>query len=347
MLKENKIEIINRDCPFCDKVHDIEHRFELAEMVIKDEKVEYVAEFYLCPVTKCEDGNSWTAAGMLDENLFRAKDAYRVNHSLLKSDDIKNIRKKYGLTQKELSNLLGLGNITISRYETTHIQDEIYDNALRAVMNNSSLALEELIKHKNLFSGERFSELKEMFKSMIKEEGNADLKRQEIRNHYIDHDTESDENGFKLLNIGKVADVIAYFANYVKNLYKVKLMKLLWYSDVLYFNKYGNSMMGLVYSHKPLGALPLAHGEIIYLPTVDVIEEETEFGTSYNIVPLKHPINPIFSLEEQEILTKVASRFKDINGKDISDYMHKETAYKNTVDGEIILYSKTSDIAYF
>jgi len=40
-------------------------------------------------------------------------------------------------------------------------------------------------------------------------------------------------------------------------------MKLLWYTDALYFKRYGQSMTGLVYKHMPLGALPVAFDEIL------------------------------------------------------------------------------------
>ena len=345
MLIPKPVEAVNRDCPFCDTVHDVDHHIELAEMPIKGEKVECVVEYYLCPITKCEDGNTWVPAGMLDENLLRVRDAYRIKYGLLTSVEIIDIRKKYDLTQKELANLLGWGSITISRYETTHIQDETYDRELRMVMNNPAFVLEELVKHKLSFSSERFSCIRSKVEDMIIAEGNASLKRQELRNRYVRFNVESDANGNKLLDIDKVADVIAYFANYVDSLFKVKLMKLLWYADVLFFNKHGVSMTGLVYQHKPLGALPIGHHEIIYLSTVSVVEEEIENGTSYHIIPLKKPVNPFFPLEEQEILNMVAQRFKSATGKSISDHMHNELAYQNTADDEIIMYSSVGELA--
>jgi len=319
-------------------VHDVEHHVEVAKMPIKGERVECVVEYFRCPVADSEDGNSWTPGGMLDGNLLRARDAYRKERGLLSSSEIIDVRKKYGFTQKELANLLGWGDITISRYETSHIQDETYDRELRMVMRNPAFVLEELIKHRRSFSDERYAQLRSALEDVVLAEGNTALKRQEIRNRYVKFDVESDANGYKLLDIGKVADVVAFFANYVSSLYKVKLMKLLWYSDVLHYNKYGVSMTGLVYLHKPLGALPIGHNEVIYLPTVNVIEEETEHGTSYHIVPLENPLNPVFSLEEQEILVNVAQRFKSTTGKTLSEHMHDEDAYQRTADGEIISY---------
>jgi len=58
---------------------------------------------------------------------------------------------------------------------------------------------------------------------------------------------------------------------FVDKLYKVKLMKLLWYTDAIFFGRYGKSMTGLVYKHLPFGALPIGYDEIISLPTVKVV----------------------------------------------------------------------------
>lgn len=81
---------------------------------------------------------------------------------------------------------------------------------------------------------------------------------------YVTYQEESDFNGYKLLDIDKLTNVIGYFACFVHNLYKVKLMKLLWYTDALYYKRYGRAMTGLVYKHMPLGALPIGYDEIIY-----------------------------------------------------------------------------------
>ena len=347
MLKEDFVEIITKDCPFCDEEHEVERHVQKTTIEIKNDVVEYMEEIFICPITECEDGNSWAPAGIADENLLRARDAYRAKHGLLISDQIIGIRKKYALNQKELSNLLGWGEVTISRYETKQIQEETYDNLLRMVMENPSFALSELVKHKKCYSDERFKEIQATLKSMIKVEGNVSLKRQEILNKYLDYDTECDANGYKLLDIDKVADVIAYFAQHMNNLFKTKLMKLLWYSDVKYYNTYGSSMTGLVYKHQRLGALPLAHSEIIYLPTVNVIEEDYEDVTSFHVVPLDVPINPVFTLEEQDVLTKVALKFRDMTGREISSYMHNEEAYLQTDMMAIIPYSMAESIINF
>jgi bacteriocin-like protein len=57
------------------------------------------------------------------------------------------------------------------------------------------------------------------------------FKNSEIRALYINYSEESDFNGFKVLDIDKLANVIGYFAQFIDNLYKVKPKKLLWYAE--------------------------------------------------------------------------------------------------------------------
>jgi len=347
MENKKKPEVSVQYCPFCNREHEVHRIRTETSLEIKDDIVKYFEEGFACPVTMNEDGNSWATGKIFDENLLRARDAFRVKHNLLTSSQIIEIRKKYKLTQKELSNLIGGGDVTVARYETKSIQEETFDSLLRMVSKSPSFALEQLIKHKHLFSDTRFDEIKSKLRVMIKTDNNAHLRYQAIINKYIDYDIECDANGYKLLDIDKVGDMISYFAKHVESLYKVKLMKLLWYCDVLFFNKYGRAITGLVYLHKPLGALPLAHNEIIYLPTVRVVEEEYEESTSYHVVPFEDAVMPVFPLEEQEILSKVAMQFKTMTGKAISDYMHEEDAYKETAQNEVILYSITRNTVKF
>lgn len=84
---------------------------------------------------------------------------------LLTSKEIKDIRKKYDLTQSELAYLLNLGEVTITRYETKQIQDASVDNMLRELNDNPLLALKLLEKNKNKFK--RYEEIENKIKEII------------------------------------------------------------------------------------------------------------------------------------------------------------------------------------
>lgn len=61
------------------------------------------------------------------------------------------------------------------------------------------------------------------------------LNDQEIEAKYVDYDTEKIENGYKNIDVQLIKDLIYYISKKCNNLYKVKLMKLLWYIDNLYY----------------------------------------------------------------------------------------------------------------
>jgi putative zinc finger/helix-turn-helix YgiT family protein len=338
MNRDYLVSTVVMDCPICNKTHSLEQRKRLTQSIVKDETIDYEEVYYLCTISG-EEENEFVPAGLMDENLLRARDAYRRKKGLLTSNEIADIRSYYGLTQSDFSALLGWGDVTVTRYESKTIQDETYDNIMRMVYENPMFALECIDKHKDRFTSEKYARIRKNIAIKVEEAGNLYLKKQEIYSRYVNFMEESELNGYKTLDIEKVANVIGYFSLFVDNLYKVKLMKLLWYTDAVFYKRHGRSMTGLVYKHMPLGALPIAYDEIIYLPTIKVIEEMIHDDISYRIYPNKEVNISDFSLEELSVLETVAIAFKDYKSKEIVDYMHKEKAYTDTVQNQIIPYS--------
>jgi putative zinc finger/helix-turn-helix YgiT family protein len=337
-MNKNVLETVEMDCPICGKTHLVEINKRMTQALVKDEAVDYEQIYYSCNLSNDEE-NEFVSAEIMDENLLRARDAYRVKKGLLTSADIREIRNIYGLSQSDLAAMLGWGDVTVTRYETKVIQDETYDNMMRMIYDNPLFALECLNKHKERFSKEKFDIISSRIKKQIEKIGTTYLKKKEILSQYVNFEEENDYNGYKKLDIEKLNNVIAYFAQNVNYLYKVKLMKLLWYTDVIYYNRHGKSMTGLVYRHMPLGALPIAYDEIIHLPGVRVEEEIINDDIAYRIYPNQEMTKPNFSAEELDVLETVASAFKDTKSKEIIDYMHDEEAYTHTKLNQIIPYS--------
>ena len=154
------IRKIHMDCPLCDKTHEIEERKRLATITLKGDKVTYEERFYFC-ANAYEDENEFETGSMTNANLLNARNAYRVKHGLLTSDEIVAIRESYGLSQVDLARLLGWGEATISRYESKDIQDEAYDTMLRFIKDNPLKALEFLKKNAAKFTELKRSEVRE------------------------------------------------------------------------------------------------------------------------------------------------------------------------------------------
>jgi putative zinc finger/helix-turn-helix YgiT family protein len=344
-MNKNKLKNLNYLCAFCGEIHEVEVYEERAETIIEGTPIQYNEIYYYCRI----EDDEFIPAKLLSQNLLAAKDAFRKNNGLLTSKEIKDIRDMYNLTQKEFSNMLGWGDATVQRYEKKSIQDETYDQKIRQVKDNPKLALEELEKHKDKFTEEIFLETQQLILKLIKEKSIKYFKKQVIESQYIEFMEPSDFNGYKNIDLDKVEDIITYLAQFSSRLYKVKLMKLLWYVDVLYYKKFGKSMSGLVYKHLPLGAVPIAHEGILSLCDSSIIIEEEIFDDfiAYKITTNKEINLSKFDPTEIVVLQEVLHKFDSMGSKMISDYMHKEKAYEETKEGEIIPFSLAKEIKNF
>lgn len=347
MMEESYlIRTIKMNCPLCDKEHEIEERKRLACITIKGELVKYEETYFLCKNSD-EDENEFIPAKLNDTNLMNARNAYRIQNELLTSHEIIKIREQYGLSQSDLANLLGWGEVTISRYESKAIQDEAYDNILKIVRDNPMKAYEFLQKNKERFNSIKYLGIREKIIQNLDEYGKEFLKRQVLESEYVDYIEPSDFNGNKALDIDKLEGIISYFAKRDSGLYKVKLMKMLWYSDVLSYILNGVSMTGLVYCHGGMGALPKGHYKILELENVIVEKEEDYDNIRYRILPNNKIDLSTLNANEMDILDQVIKKFKNYKASDIVEYMHNERAYIETKDGQEIPFSLAKDIKTF
>ena len=347
VMNESRIlRKIKMECPICDKIHEIEERTRVSKTIIKGEIINYEETYYFCGNGN-EDENEFTTGKMENHNLLNARNEYRKKHGLLTSDDIVAIRAKYGLSQIDLAKLLGWGEATISRYESKAIQDDAYDNMLRIINDNPLSALDFLQKNCEQFSVSKKLEIKKRLMENLDEEGREYLQRKALESEYVEFDELSDKNGMKQLDIPKLEVIISYYASRVKKLYKVKLMKMLWYADALCYKLYGNAMTGLVYCHEEMGALPIGHYKIGGLKLVNMEEECDDESVRYHFLPNEKLDEDSLSVEEKEVLDMVIAKFKTYTASQIVRYMHDEVAYNNTSDKEIIPFSLAKQIREF
>ena len=338
------IRKVHMNCPLCDKTHEVEERKRVAVITLKGDKVTYEERFYYCANAGDEEDEFETGA-MTNENLLNARNAYRVKHGLLTSDDIVAIRESYGLSQVDLARLLGWGEVTISRYESKAIQDEAYDTMLRIIKDNPLQALEFLKKNEDKFSDYKRIEIRTKIVEKLDSYGKEYLTRQAFEGEYANFEEPSDSNGFVSLNIDKLEAAISYIAEKVSNLFKVKLMKMLWYVDALSYKENGYAITGLVYRHNEMGALPIGHYSLMNLENLNVHEEESLiYDSMLHIYPTKGMDYSVLSDNDKRVLDAVIKKFKNYKAQEIVDYMHEEKAYRETKPGEIIPFSKAKEI---
>ncbi|MDR2771529.1 MAG: type II toxin-antitoxin system MqsA family antitoxin [Clostridiales Family XIII bacterium] len=129
LWRQTKVE--NFYCEKCKRITETAVKKVQEAYPVKNENVVIESDVRYCAV--CGEA-LWDNA--LDEaNLIRAYDKFKEQKGLLSSDQIKQTRKKYALSQSMFAKLLGVGEKTITRYENGAIQDKAQDNLIRLIDN--------------------------------------------------------------------------------------------------------------------------------------------------------------------------------------------------------------------
>ena len=329
------IETKNKLCLCCMEVHDV-NLVEIEETTtFKGMPVKHIARYEYCDIAD----ELLSDEVMMTSNDIAMKDAYRRANQLLTTDQIVAIRNKYSISQKDLASLLGWGEKTITRYEGHQVQDMAHDFVLRKIDEDPMCFLEVLERRKDSVTNELYGKYKAMIEQQY-EKMRDDYLRKSILSEYIKYKDRPELCGDTKLNLDKVVAVINYFAesSEVSSLYKVKLMKLLWYADFLSYKRRQRSITGLVYTSMPMGAVPVAHKSIVNLQGINCEEIEFENGSGMKFNPNRDFSFDVLDEEDVQVLDLIAGTFGQMSKKQIVDRMHEEQAYIETPPGEAINY---------
>lgn len=322
-----------RLCTCCMEEHKVKMVLVPEQATFKNVKVHYEASYWYCDLAE----EFYMDEQQMQENNIRLKDAYRREEGLLTSSEISGIRAKYKISQSDFCILLGWGGKTITRYEGHQVQDKAHDSILRKIDTDSEWYLTLLLEAENNLAVEAYQRYLAVATALYEKSQDAYL-RKAIEASYVKFQGNQMFHGNTELSLDKVVDVIRYFAasEQITNLYKVKLMKLIWYADALSYKSRGYAITGLVYQAMPMGAVPIGHNSIIDLKGVPC--EEVDMGEiNAYYFSLKEPTEfPALSDEDKNILDIVIEKLGRMTKNQIVSFMHKEQAYVETPPREVI-----------
>ncbi len=332
------MQIINsekRFCTCCMEEHDVKTVLVYEKSIFKNKKVNYEAIYSYCE----EADELYMNEQQMQENDMQLKDAYREAEGLLTSSEISGIRAKYGISQSDFCILLGWGGKTITRYEGHQVQDKAHDTILKKIDGDSEWFITLLSEAKNNFNVEVYKKYLDAATALYEKEQDTYL-RKAIEASYAKFYGKQLFHGNTDLSLDKVVDVIRYFAasEQVTNLYKVKLMKLMWYADALSYKERGFAITGLIYQAMPMGAVPIGHNSIIDLK--DVPCEEVDMGetNAYHFALDGEKEFKFLSDDDKHILDIVIGKLGKMTKNQIVSFMHKERAYIETAPRDIIQF---------
>ncbi|WP_434133412.1 DUF4065 domain-containing protein [Sporomusa sphaeroides] len=302
--------------------------------IVKGEEITIEAQVMTCE----ECGEEIFAAKYDDNNLKKAYDIYRKNHNLVGAETIVQLRQKYQLSQRAFAVLIGCTQATINRYENGAIPDPAY-NALIRLMEKPENVYSMLEDRRNQLDVRDTRKLEEVLDRLISDE----RKTKDIFSLISIYQCNQPDifTGFKKFDRNKFIAMVLFFASNQQNLYKTKLMKLLWYADMLNFQRYVKSISGMKYVHQHYGPIPENHelllGVLKAADYIDLLAEDSQCNWE-KVKAKADPDLGCLSEEEIEVLNDVNRRFKDESSNSISDISHREAGYEQTGQNQFISY---------
>jgi putative zinc finger/helix-turn-helix YgiT family protein len=320
-------------CWNCGKETNLEHIERYEDISVRGEVMSVLVKYYKCH----ECGGEYEDPKSNYDPLALAYKAYRERHNMMQPEEIRELRHRYGLTQKDLCKLLGWGEITVSRYENGALQDDSHNRMLQMINEPHNL-LKIVMQNGDFLAVKKRDKLISLLENEIEETHSFPLIFEELFGKYRPDIL----SGFQKLNIDKVFQAIVFFC--LDGILKTKLNKLLFYSDFKHYKYNALSITGLRYVHLKYGPVPDNYEH--YYATLQNIEEaikiEEEFIGEYVgeiLSAVKKPDLSIFSTSELKTLIEVKDFFKNYNASGIKDFSHCERGYSETNDGQIIPYS--------
>ncbi len=335
MLKEDAMKLI---CPVCEKEVEVKPANTIRKVNIRGETFEVPVKLYKC--LECGYDQIEDHEDPQDEIDIAFRE-YRKKHNMLQPEEIKFIRKKYGLTQQELAKILGISPATLSRYENGGLQEFAHDRLLQFIAEPKNMyALIE--KNKSLLSDDRTKELKnKIFEAM----GNADRYESLERKHNVSSEK---YRGNKTFSFDFFEKVVLYVINKVEALgnvvTKTKLNKLMFYIDFLSYKELGHSITGAVYVKLPYGPVPDGFQAALELMeengSINITEIYPQEGDA--VTYIIHSSKLVYSIDlnekERKIIDSIITNLGTKKASELSRISHEEIAYKETQEKRKIDY---------
>jgi transcriptional regulator with XRE-family HTH domain len=232
---------------------------------------------------------------------------------------IKIFREQLNMSQRELSDLLGISRQAVSQIEN----------------DERKISAEELKKLAEIFGVKADNILNlELEPEVVLEKQDKEKKDKQRMRISVPQE-----------NLDKFKEVLLYILNKVgskSNIGETVIYKLLYFCDFDYYEIYEEQLIGAKYQKNHFGPTPIEFKKIVE----EMIENEeiTIIKNKYfkypqtKYLPLKKCDLSKLKANELKVVDDVLNRLSDMNASQISGYSHSDVPWLTTETGDIIDY---------
>lgn len=327
-------EFVDTYCPECDaEVHACLHE-QPSTLSVRGEEIDFNETVAICPNCHAVIGD----ARIEGANLERAYSVYRIRHRIMAPDDIKKLRKSYGLSLREFSKFLGFGEQTAYRYEHGDIPDQSHNTTIMSALSLEG-ARHLLAQNRANLTDKSVEKVRRHIEAMAA--GASDEARLNAPIEEIEADAPSAANGYRRLDLNRVAALVYRLSSKCDKLFWTKLQKALLFVDMISYERFSCSLTGLTYAHATYGPVmdrkENVRSFLAERGTVEFAEEDGGYGEI--LVPKSEDSEP-FSKAELALIDEVATFVNTFDRvKDLSNFSHQLNCWMDTPSGNVIQYT--------
>ena len=314
-----------KDCPFCGKSSKLESK--ITEKEFRKEKFRIREFFYRCET--CQEEFTTTETDEVTVN--QVYNQYREKHGILFPEELVRLRDKYRLSAQKMSLVLGLGINTYSNYEKGEMPS-MSNNKLISSARDPHLFLSYVNQSKDEFTDKAFRDLTRHLQDVIHRED----KHEDLVLYYINrHQRPNEFTGYALPDVQKMSNLLLYLISSCHPDFndKLKLNKLLFYSDYYHYQQTGKSITGLAYRAIPYGPVPVNYDYLFAYLVNELKIIEPTFSESQNSRVIEYfsaqkPFDlSVFDQEELQTIEKIIEKFRNTHSWDLVELSHQEKAW--------------------
>jgi len=285
--------------------------------------------YYQC----MDSGEQFTTTEIDTLNINQVHNKYRERYGIPFTDEIRDIREKYGLSATKMSEVLGLGVNVYRNYEAGEMPSVATGRLIRLaqVPDEFSRLLE---MSKNALEVTEYERVKKKVNAARQGSEKADELTQQL---LFGPGLPNIYTGYRVPDLKRIGSMIRYFAARNKP-FTTALNKLLFYADFCHFKAFGHGISGISYRALPKGPVPENYGGLYnYAVEHDFVKvEEKAFkdfvGDQFFVDGSFAEEDLPFSETELHTLHKVSARFKGKTTREIVDISHAEPAWTDNAD---------------
>jgi putative zinc finger/helix-turn-helix YgiT family protein len=331
-------------CPVCEDERTIEIDTRKETQTIKNQQISAEIEYSKCR----ECGSEFSTAEQMKKNLEKFRQVYREKNDIVTPAEIKSLREEYGVSQKTLAKILDFGQLTINSYEQGSIPSGAHNNLFKLIRDPDNF-LKLLEDSRERLTRTQVNKIDSHLNSMQKQLSFESI----IYSHEVRElvNKESEYNGYSYTDIRKLfftIQLILYYAQ--REVYKMAILKLLFYIDFSYFKKKEKSITGWPYANLPYGPVPEDYKRILFQGEEREMffaePDEIDKGEIYRLPDdfSAEGVLGYFSKEEIETIQEVVEKFGKRTASSLEKLTHSESAWKESAHANLISYHYASKL---